>query len=190
MDYMLKLCQPWSLLGWIVNIIEGPIPPISSKFFIFKLVKVISYMKKLPNHVTDITSNLLSKCATKESMFHRLHMVWTTMLATLVNCDWDPPSSFFHGIALLRTNQRKATSLCTLYLSQISLHLRDKEGEFSFFHLSWIDFLRVNCVVFQYLPSLAKYVKKIVTLGDQHLVESKKSWSNLPKNKIIFRLSL
>ena len=138
---MLKLCQPWSLLGWIVNIIEGPIPPISSKFFIFKLVKVISYMKKLPNHVTDITSNLLSKCATKESMFHRLHMVWTTMLATLVNCDWDPPSSFFHGIALLRTNQRKATSLCTLYLSQISLHLRDKEGEFSFFHLSWIDFL-------------------------------------------------
>ena len=81
-------------------------------------------------------------------------------------------------------DQRKVVFFSALCSCQMMFHLRELEGGIPFDHLSRIDFLRATWRVIQVLPSLVEYAIKCVTLGHHHCAGSKKTWSNLPTNKL------
>lgn len=80
--------------------------------------------------------------------------------------------------------ERRVASLCALYLCQMNFQLEEVEGEISLRHFSRIDFLRASWAVTHFMPSLAKYARKGVTLGHHQRVGSKKSWFSFPKNMV------
>lgn len=100
------------------------------------------------------------------------------------SCQSPLKSYTFIGIALWMTNQRKTTSLCTLCLCQMVLHLGEVGQGISCYHLLWMHYLRAFWVVIHFWPSVAEYVREGVTSSHHQCVESNKKSSIFPKNMI------
>ena len=75
--------------------------------------------------------------------------------------------------------------VCLVLVPNLEIfQLEEIEGGISFCHMYGIDFSRGLWVIIHFMPSLAKYARKGVTLGHHQHTGSQKSWSNSPKSRV------
>lgn len=94
------------------------------------------------------------------------------------------PRHSFTATTLWMTNDMKAASFCALCLCEMIFHLKEAEGGIPFHHSLHTKFMRASWKVIQFLPSLAKYMRKGVISCQHQRARSKESWSNFPKNNV------